>query len=43
MMVMGSDKVRAILPAGVDKALEVVGASTVVDTMKAIRPWVKSL
>ncbi|WP_454440445.1 zinc-binding dehydrogenase [Vibrio bathopelagicus] len=33
------DKVRAILPAGVDKALEVVGASTVVDTMKAIRPW----
>lgn len=47
---MGADKViiddgkvgeavRTICPEGVDKALEVVGASTVVDTMKAIRPW----
>ena len=33
------EQIRAILPNGVDKALEVVGASTVVDTMKAIKPW----
>lgn len=33
------EEVRAILPEGVDKALEIVGASTVVDTMKAIKPW----
>ncbi|AXB34688.1 alcohol dehydrogenase (plasmid) [Vibrio campbellii] len=33
------EAVRNLRPEGVDKALEVVGASTVVDTMKAIRPW----
>lgn len=33
------EKVRAIYPDGVDKALEIVGASTVVDTMQAIRSW----
>lgn len=34
-----SEKVRLLYPEGVDKALEIVGASTVVDTMKALRPW----
>ncbi|MBY0515407.1 MAG: zinc-binding dehydrogenase [Bacteriovoracaceae bacterium] len=33
------DKVRAIYPSGVDKALEVVGAATVKDTMKCIKVW----
>ncbi|MPY23482.1 zinc-binding dehydrogenase [Shewanella psychropiezotolerans] len=34
-----SAAVRTLYPKGVDKALEVVGASTVIDTMKALRPW----
>lgn len=32
-------RVREILPDGVHAALEVVGASTVKDTLKAVRPW----
>lgn len=32
-------KVRAILPEGVSNALEVVGAATLKDTLKAVRPW----
>ncbi|MGJ8690981.1 MAG: zinc-binding dehydrogenase [Thalassotalea sp.] len=32
-------QVRAILPNGVNKALEVVGAATVKDTLQAISPW----
>ncbi|WP_111980326.1 zinc-binding dehydrogenase [Algibacillus agarilyticus] len=34
-----SEQVRALYPAGVDKCLEVVGAATVKDSMKAISPW----
>jgi len=33
------EKVRSILPEGVNNALEVVGAATLKDTLKAIRPW----
>ncbi|NOY72715.1 MAG: zinc-binding dehydrogenase [Gammaproteobacteria bacterium] len=33
------EKVRAIIPAGVDNALEVVGAATLKDTFKTIRQW----
>lgn len=32
-------QVREIAPEGVDAAIEVVGASTVKDTLKAVRPW----
>lgn len=32
-------KVREIFPDGVNAALEVVGASTIRDTLKAVRPW----
>lgn len=32
-------KIREVIPAGVDNALEVVGAKTVKDTLKAVRPW----
>lgn len=32
-------QVREIVPDGVNAALEVVGTSTVKDTLKAIRPW----
>lgn len=34
-----AEKVRVILPQGVDNALEVVGAGTVKDTMKAVKHW----
>ncbi len=34
-----ADKVRTIYPQGVDYALEVVGAATVKDSLKSIRPW----
>lgn len=34
-----SEQVRALYPAGVDAALEVVGAATLKDTIKAIRPF----
>lgn len=34
-----SEQVRALYPAGVDVALEVVGAATLKDTIKAIRPF----
>jgi len=33
------EKVREIVPAGVDNALEVVGAKTVKDTLKSVRSW----
>jgi len=33
------EKVREIIPEGVDNALEVVGAATVKDTLKSIRQW----
>jgi NADPH2:quinone reductase len=32
-------RVRELVPDGVNAALEVVGASTVKDTLKAVRPW----
>jgi NADPH2:quinone reductase len=32
-------RVRELVPGGVDAALEVVGAATVKDTLKAVRPW----
>ncbi len=34
-----SEAVRTLYPTGLDKALEVVGASTVVDTMKTLKSW----
>ncbi len=34
-----SSRVRALMPAGVDNALEVVGAATVRDTLRAVRHW----
>ena len=34
-----AETVRTLYPQGIDKALDVVGASTVKDTMKALRPW----
>lgn len=34
-----NEALRAIYPEGVDNALEVVGAATVKDTLKTIRPW----
>lgn len=34
-----SEKVRALYPLGVDVALEVVGAATLKDTIKSIRPF----
>ncbi|MDA0304143.1 MAG: zinc-binding dehydrogenase [Bacteroidetes bacterium] len=34
-----ADKVRKLYPKGVDGALEVVGAATVKDTLKAVRNW----
>lgn len=34
-----SEKVREIVPDGVDNALEVVGAKTVKDTLQSVRPW----
>lgn len=33
------EKVKTIIPGGVDNAIEVVGAATVKDTLKAVRPW----
>jgi NADPH2:quinone reductase len=33
------EKVKAIVPEGVDNALEIVGAATVKDTLKCVRPW----
>ena len=33
------EKVKAIAPAGVDNAIEIVGAATVKDTLKCVRPW----
>lgn len=33
------EQVKAIIPEGVHNALEVVGAATVKDTLKIIRPW----
>ena len=33
------EKVKAIAPAGVDNAIEIVGAATVKDTLKCIRAW----
>ena len=33
------EKVKAIFPGGVHNALEIVGAATVKDTLKCIRPW----
>lgn len=33
------EKIKALVPAGVDNALEIVGAATVKDTLKSIRPW----
>lgn len=33
------EKVKAIVPEDVDNALEIVGAATVKDTLKCIRPW----
>jgi NADPH2:quinone reductase len=33
------EKVREVIPSGVDNALEVVGAQTVKDTLKSVRPW----
>ena len=32
-------QIREIVPDGVDNAIEVVGAKTVKDTLKAVRPW----
>jgi NADPH2:quinone reductase len=32
-------RVRELVPEGVDGALEVVGAATVKDTLRAVRPW----
>lgn len=34
-----NEQVRALYPHGIDKALDVIGASVVKDTMKALRPW----
>ncbi|GIC75456.1 zinc-binding dehydrogenase [Moritella sp. F3] len=34
-----AEQVRALYPQGVDKALDVIGAAAVKDTMKALRPW----
>jgi NADPH:quinone reductase len=34
-----AQQVREIMPAGVDKVIEVVGAPTVLDSLKAVRPW----
>ena len=33
------EKIRAILPEGVNNALEIVGAATLKDTLKSIRQW----
>jgi NADPH2:quinone reductase len=33
------DKVKAIARNGVDNAIEIVGAATVKDTLKCVRPW----
>jgi NADPH:quinone reductase-like Zn-dependent oxidoreductase len=33
------EKVRAIIPEGVDNALEIVGAATVKDSLKCVKPW----
>lgn len=33
------ERVRAILPLGVDNALEVVGAATLRDTLKSVKAW----
>ncbi len=32
-----ADRVREVVPAGVDKAVDIVGASTLIDTMKSVR------
>ena len=34
-----AEKVRTIFPAGVDNAIDSVGASTVKDTLKAVKEW----
>ena len=34
-----ADEVRKIVPAGVDKVLEIVGAPTVRDSLKTVKPW----
>lgn len=33
------EKIKAIVPEGVDNAIEIVGAATVKDTLKSVRPW----
>jgi NADPH:quinone reductase-like Zn-dependent oxidoreductase len=33
------DKVKTIVPKGVDNAIEIVGAATVKDTLTCVRPW----
>ncbi|MFV1983836.1 MAG: zinc-binding dehydrogenase [Thiohalomonadales bacterium] len=33
------DQIKAIVPEGVNNALEIVGAATLKDTLKSIRPW----
>ena len=33
------ENVKAIVPKGVDNAIEIVGAATVKDTLKCVRPW----
>lgn len=33
------EKLKAIIPEGVDKAIEIVGVATLKDTLKSIRPW----
>ncbi len=34
-----AEKVHSLFPGGVDCALEIIGAPTVKDTLKAIKPW----
>ncbi|MCB0279642.1 MAG: zinc-binding dehydrogenase [Calditrichaeota bacterium] len=33
------EKIKEVIPEGVNNAIEIVGAKTVKDTIKAIRPW----
>jgi NADPH:quinone reductase-like Zn-dependent oxidoreductase len=33
------DNIKALYPQGVDKAIELVGANTVIDTMQSLRRW----
>lgn len=34
-----AEKVRALFPDGMDNAIDVVGASTIRDTLKTVKPW----